>query len=799
MKLKNLVSLVFLSNILFSSASTSQSVDNSSSYQSTVNQYCVTCHNDALRTAGLSLQGVSFEDVSQGTEILEMVLRKLKSKSMPPSGMPRPDDATYIAFADYLQSALDSHAEMNPNPARASIRRLNRTEYINAVRDLLAVEISDDSILPTDDTMYGFDNIGDVLTLSPLLAEQYISAARKVRRQALSEPEMQPVFDIYTVSGYLMQEERMGDDMPFGSQGGVTVNHYFPMDGEYVVQVRLQRNSREYIRGLTEPHQFDLRLDGERIKQITIGGELHGKSAGIFSSGSSGDVKQEHYERTADQALETRFTAKAGQRKLTVTFIKERTIPDEPLYPRHTLYDYAQYKGGVPAIHTVAVGGPYNAKGISQTASREKILTCTPARNEDETCARQILTNLAHRAYRRPPIDLEIEDLMGFYRQGRNSGFEQGIGLAIERMLAGPEFLFLVEKQPESVKPGQIFPLSDLELATKLAFFLWSTIPDDELLALAESGKLSEPAILEQQINRMLKDSRSVALVDNFASQWLHLGNLNAAAPNGDLFPYVDDNLLQAFMQETELFFDYSLSNDRPLLELLDADYTFANDRLASHYGIPDIYGSHFRKVILPDSTRGGLLGQGSILTLTSYPNRTAPTIRGKWILENILGAPPPAPPANIPALREKNEEGKVLNMRQQMEQHRANPICASCHKVMDPLGFALENYDAIGNWRTMDAASGTPIDTSGILPDGTEFNGLHGLRKALLEKRQEDFILTTVEKLLTYALGRGVDYHDAPVMRDIMHQSAPNEHRLSSIIKAIVESTPFQMRRATQ
>jgi mono/diheme cytochrome c family protein len=784
-KLTNLVSLVSVSMILFSSASTSQTAGNSSHYQSTINQYCVTCHNDALSTAGLSLQGLDLEDVSQSAEILEKVLRKLKAKSMPPSGMPRPDDATYISFANYLQSALDSHAEMNPNPARASIRRLNRTEYINAVRDLLAVEISDDSILPTDDTMYGFDNIGDVLTLSPLLAEQYISAARKVRRQALSEPEMQPVFDIYTVSGYLMQEERMGDDMPFGSQGGVTVNHYFPMDGEYVVQVRLQRNSREYIRGMTEPHQFDLRLDGERIKQITIGGEIHGESAGIFSSGSSGDVKQEHYERTADQALEARFTAKAGQRKLTVTFIKERTIPDEPLYPQHTLYDYAQYKGGVPAVHTVAVGGPYNAKGISQTASREKILICSPARNDDETCARQILTNLAHRAYRRPPIDLEIEDLMGFYQQGRNSGFEQGIGLAIERMLAGPEFLFLVEKQPESVTPGAIFPISDLELATKVAFFLWSTIPDDELLALAEAGKLSDSGVLEQQINRMLKDPRSVALVDNFATQWLHLGNLNAAAPNGDLFPYIDDNLLQAFSKETKMFFDYILRNDRPLLELLDADYTFVNDRLASHYGIPDIYGSHFRKVTL--------------LTLTSYPNRTAPTIRGKWILENILGAPPPPPPADIPALREKNEEGKVLNMRQQMEQHRANPVCASCHKAMDPLGFALENYDAIGNWRTMDAASGTPIDTSGVLPDGTEFNGLDGLRKALLEKRQEDFILTTIEKLLTYALGRGIDYHDAPVMRDIMHQSAPNEYRLSSMIKAIVESTPFKTRRATQ
>lgn len=766
------------------------------SLQATVHSYCFGCHNDVLMTAGLSLQNADLRNVAGEAEIWEKVLRKLKVRTMPPAGIPRPDLATYDAFADYLETSLDKHASVHPHPGRPSIRRMNRTEYINALRDLLAVEINDDTILPSDDTMFGFDNIGDVLTLSPLLAEQYISAARKVRRQALGEPEMQPVFDIYTVSGYLMQTEWMGEDMPFGSRGGVSVNHHFPMDGEYVVQVRLQRNSREYIRGLTEPHQFDLRLDGKRITQITIGGEKHGKSAGIFSSGSSGDVEQEHYERTADDALEARFSAKAGTRKLTVTFLKETTIPEEPLYARHTLYDYAQYKGGDPAVHTVAVGGPYNARGVGQTASREKILTCRPARNDNEACARRILSGLARRAYRRPPTDLELEDLMRFYRQGQGGGFEQGIGLAIERMLAGPEFLFLVVEQPQEAEPGEIFSISDLELATQLSFFLWATIPDEELLGLAESGRLSRPEVLEQQVRRMLDDPRSDTLIQNFASQWLQLGKLNATAPNTDLFPYFDDNLKQAFRSETQLFFDYILRNDRPLLELLNADYTFVNNRLAVHYGIPDVYGSHFRKVALPDSSRGGLLGQGSVLTVTSYPNRTAPVIRGKWILENVLGAPPPPPPPNVPSLRAENDEGKVLNMRQQMEQHRANPVCASCHKVMDPLGFALENYDAVGKWRTVDSASNSAIDSSGTLPDGTPFTGLVELREVLIEKRQEDFILTTIEKLLTYALGREVEYHDAPVMRAIMRESAPDEHRLSSIIMAIVQSTPFQMRR---
>lgn len=765
-------------------------------YRATVNQYCVICHNDITLQAGFSLQQADLENVADHADVWEKVLRKLRSRAMPPSGVPRPDDATYDALANYLETALDQQADILPQPGRPSLRRLNRSEYMNSVRDLLGVDILDDTILPADDTMFGFDKIANVLTLSPLLAEQYISAARKVRRLALGDADAPPLFEIYSVSGYLMQTGWMGEDMPFGSRGGTSIDHHFSMDGEYVLQVSLHRNSREYIRGLTETHQFEVRLDGRKIKQIQIGGEKHGESAGIFSSGTSGDVEQEHYERTADKALEARFFAKAGTRKLTVTFLDEDTVPEEPLYPPHTLYDFAQYKGGVPAVHTVAVGGPFEANGIGNTASREKILVCRPKKNNDEACARQIISTLARRAYRRVPTGDELDELMVFYRQGKTQGFEQGIGLAIERMLAGPEFLFLVVQTPAAASSGDLFQISDLELATQLSLFLWSTIPDEELLQLAENGRLSRPAILEQQVRRMLDDPRSATLVDSFAAQWLHLGKLNVMQPNTDLFPYVDDNLLQDFRSETELFFDYILRNDRPLLELLNADYSFVNERLAAHYGIEGVYGDHFRKVQLPDPSRGGLLSQGSILTVTSYPNRTAPVIRGKWILDNILGAPPPPPPANVPGLRTENDEGKVLNMRQQMEQHRADPVCASCHKIMDPLGFALENYDAIGRWRKIDAASFTPIDASGTLPDGTPFVGPLELRQVLVEHRQEDFILTAIEKLLTYALGRGVDYHDAPVMRDIMRESAPDDYRLSSLIMAVVKSTPFTMRR---
>jgi len=769
-------------------------------YHDVISSNCLACHNDSLITAGLSLAGLDLHNIGSNAAIWEKVLRKLKARAMPPAGVPRPDEATYDAVAGYLEAALDYHAEINPRPGRPVVRRLNRTEYMNAIRDLLAVEFTQDSLLPPDDTVLGFDNIGSVLTLSPLLAEQYITAARKVRRQAIGEPEARPGFDYYTVSKDLLQEDRMNEDLPFGSRGGIAIQHHFPVNGEYVIQITLQRNYRDYIRGLTnKQHQLDIRLDGERISLFSIGGEKHGKSSVLFSTAAQGDVKQEEYERYADQALEVRFPALAGTRKVTVAFLKETTIPEEPLYPRHTLYDHTQFKGGVPGVRTVAIGGPFGAQTPGETSSRNKIFICRPAANEDVICAREILANLAYRAYRRQPANEELEELLEFYHRGELAGgFEAGIGLAIERILAGPEFLFVVERQPASVESGAVYRITDLELATRLSLFLWSSTPDEELLALAESGRLSEPLILEQQVQRMLSDSRSDALIDNFASQWLNLGKLNVATPDSEIFPYFEDNLREAFKTETRLFFEYIFRNNRPLLELIQADYTFLNERLARQYEIPDIYGNHFRKVSLTGHPRGGLLGHGSILTVTSYANRTAPTIRGKWVLENILSAPPPPPPANVPGLRDRDDDGKVLNMRERMEQHRSNPVCASCHKVMDPLGFALENYDGIGKWRTVDADSGSPIDASGSLPDGTAFTGPLELRQVLLQKRREDFVLTVIEKLLTYALGRETVHTDAPVMRTIMRETSADAYHLSSIIMAIINSSPFQTRRVS-
>ena len=768
-------------------------------FQGVINQYCVTCHNDQLKTAGLSLESINAGNIGEGAELWEKILRKIKVKTMPPAGMPRPDVATYEVFAKFLEAELDGHARNNPLPGRPAMRRINRTEYTNVIRDLLAVEIDEESLLPQDDSMYGFDNIGSVLTLSPVLTEQYIAAARKVRRQAIGEVDIQPLFEFYRVSDNSWQEDRMSEDLPFGSRGGLAIRHFFPVNGEYELQVRLQRNSRDYIRGLQDGiHQIDIRVDGDRIKLFTIGGEKRGKSSGIFSTASQGDIEQEIYERTADDALNVRFNLEAGYRQVTVAFLKDSSFDEGPLHPQHTSYDFSQYKGGDPGIRGVSIGGPFEPAGIGQTVSRNKIYICQPASLNDDDCAKSILTRIATGAFRRQVLPAELEELLGFFKRGQKEGsFDEGIGLAIERILAGPEFLFIIEEQPKSMAAGEIYAISDLELATKLSLFLWSSFPDDELQEIASAGKLKNSSVLNQQIKRMLDDPRSDALLTNFALQWLNLGRLNAAAPDTELFPYFNDNLRQAFRTETGMFLNYIIKEDRPLLELLDADYTFVNELLAEHYGIPDVHGSHFRKVKLADRSRGGLLGQGSVLTITSYANRTSPVIRGKWVLENILGSPPPPPPANVPGLRDKNDQGKVLSMRAQMEQHRANPVCASCHKVMDPIGFALENYDGIGKWRTIDAASGSDIDPSGALPDSTPFVGPTGLKEVILEKRSIDFVLTFVEKILTYALGREVDYRDAATIRSIIRKTEKDQHKISALITAIVESSPFQMRRA--
>jgi hypothetical protein len=763
-----------------------------------VNQYCVACHNDTLQTAGLSLQHLKTDNVGVDGAIWEKVLRKLKARTMPPSGMPRPDDTTYDSFGNYLESELNLYAQNNPYPGRPSMRRLNRTEYVNSIKELFSIDVDGETLLPPDDAMLGFDNIGQVLTLSPLLVESYLAAARKVRAQAIGDQNITPDFEYYTLPQALMQDDRMNEDLPFGSRGGIAVRHHFPMDGEYVIQVRLQRNYRDYIRGMTnKEHKLDVRLNDERLQLFTVGGKKHGRSSQLYSTSAQGHVAQEAYERYSDEALEVRFPAKAGEHMITAAFLQETFLQEGPLYPDLTMYDYTQFKGGNPGVRTVAIGGPYEVRGPGETASREKIFVCIPRSENDEACARQILENMARIAYRRPATSKEVNVLLDFYHQGHaRGGFEEGIGMATERMLAGPEFLFIAEKLRGGIKPGDIYQISDLEMASHLSFFLWSQIPDNELLSLAEEGKLKDPDVLEQQVRRMLADPRSRALVKNFAAQWLTLDKLNVAAPDIEIFPYFDENLRESFRTETELFIEHVMREERPLLELLTADYTFINERLAEHYEIPDVYGNHFRKVSLPDDSRGGLLGQGSILTVTSYANRTAPTIRGKWILQNILGAPPPPPPANVPGLKEKNNEGVILTMRERMEQHRANPVCASCHKVMDPLGFALENYDAIGKWRTTDSASAAPIDSTGALPDGTSFEGPVGLREVLMEKRTYDFIFTTVERLLTYALGREIVHTDAPVIRSIIEEASHQQYSIPSLILAVVNSTPYQMRR---
>jgi hypothetical protein len=764
-----------------------------------LNNYCVGCHNERVRTAELLLDKADVENISKEPEIWEKVVKKLRTGAMPPADMPRPDEATYDSLATYLEKALDRAAAANPNPGRPVPHRLNRVEYTNAVRDLLAVDIDGETLLPADDSRYGFDNIGDALTLSPALLERYLSAARKISRLAIGDPDISPVFESYNVPKYFAQDDRMNESLPFGSRGGIAVRHHFPLDGEYVIKIRLERNSRDYIRGLLdEPHQIDVRLDGTRLKLFTIGGENQGKSAPIFSNANLGDPEQEIYERTADDVLEVRFPAEAGPRLVGVAFLKETSVLEGRLKPRMTQDDLHNYKGGDPGVAGISIGGPYEAKGVGETPSRRKIFVCHPSSDqEEESCAEEILSTLARSAYRRPLAEKDVQTLLDFYQAGHSEGgFEAGIGKAIRRILVGPEFLFRIEVDPENVPPGTAYRISDLELASRLSFFLWSSLPDEQLLDLAERGRLQDPAVLEQEVQRLLDDSRSKALVSNFGGQWLYLRDLRSINPDLEVFPYFDDNLREAFRQETELFFESLLREDRSVLDLLSADYTFVNERLARHYGIPDVYGSHFRRVELKTEERRGLLGKGSILAVTSYANRTSPVLRGKWVLENILGTPPPPPPPNVPSLVVSAKDGKALSMREAMQQHRANPVCASCHKVMDPLGFALENFDGIGAWRTTDANA--PIDPSGVLPDGTPFEGPAGLQKVLVSKGEE-FVATTTEKLLTYALGRGVEPYDAPAIRSIIREAASSNYRWSSLILAIAKSTPFQMRRSRE
>jgi hypothetical protein len=753
-------------------------------YRILLNRYCVVCHNERAKTAGLMLDKMDLADVPAGAEVWEKVMRKLRSNAMPPQGMPRPDKAAVTDFVSWLETSIDSAAAIHPNPGRTLVHRLNRAEYTNAVRDLLAIDVDGSSLLPPDDSGYGFDNVADVLSVSPMLMERYVSAARKISRLAVGDATIRPATETYAVSKYLRQDDRLGEDFPFGSRGGIAVHYNFPVDGDYFVKIFLLRTYDGKIRGLFEPHELDVLLNGEKIKQFTAGGGAPGAGAGYLT----------RFESPMDGA-EVRFPAKAGPAVVAVTFAKEAFAPEGTPRPDYAVTSY-EYAGDVyvqPGVASIEIRGPYDVKGPGNSPSRKRIFVCRPKNNQDDDrCATQILSTLARRAYRRPVTMEDLDPLLAFYRSKRGN-FDVGIEMAIRRILVSPDFLFRTEQDPPNLVPGTSYRISDVELASRLSFFLWSSIPDDELLRAAERGELRKPGVLEREVRRMLADERSKALVNNFAGQWLYLRNIRLVSPDPTLFPEFSDNLRQSFAREMDLFLESQFREDHSVTDLLTADYTYLNEDLARHYGIANVYGPHFRRVALTDDARKGFLGKGAILTVTSYANRTSPVLRGKWLLENILGAPPTPPPPNVPALKENVAGGKALSVRERMEEHRANPVCASCHKVMDPLGFALENFDAIGRWRTVSEA-GTPVDASGTLVDGTKVDGPSSLREALLAHR-EDFVTTVTGKLLTYALGRGVEYYDAPAIREIVQQSAATDYRWSSTILGITKSAPFQMR----
>ena len=748
-------------------------------------RYCITCHNERLATAGLLLDRVDIARVDRDPAVWEKVVRKLRTGLMPPAGRPRPDAATYAALVAHLETALDRAAQAASNPGwPAQIHRLNRAEYANAVRDLLGLEVDGRALLPADDSGYGFDNIGDVLTVSPGLMARYLSAAARISRRAVGDPTLRPGTTLYKTSPLLLQEGRMSEDLPFGSRGGLAVRHHFPLDGDYLFRISLERPLNQPVAG--SGHQLEFRLDHGLVKLFDFdrsGNRRAGSGAGVGG------------------LLDVRIPVRAGTRLVSASFIGalDRSIPYDarPPHPPVASFQYSRVPIN-PIVFSIQVVGPYAGRTPadgSAARSRSAIFACAPAGPADETpCAREILSNLTRRAFRRPVTAADVDPLLASYQAGYEAGgFERGIQWALEALLVSPEFLFRVERHPPDVEPGTPYRLADVDLASRLSFFLWSSIPDDELLALAEAGRLNDPAVLERQVRRMLDDPRSRALTANFAGQWLFLRNLRTVAPNAVLFPTFDDNLREAFRRETELFFDSQVRADRSVLELLAADYTFLNDRLARHYGIPGVYGSHYRRVRYPDERRAGLLGHGSILTVTSHPNRTSPVVRGKWLLENLLGSPPP----DIPALVENDEGRAPATVRARMEQHRSNPACAACHAKMDPLGFALENFDAVGQWRSTDAEADAPIDASGALPDGRPFTTPAEFRQGLLaEPWASEFVGTVIEKLLTYAVGRGLDHHDAPAVRSIRREAGMADYRWSSIVLAIVRSAPFRMRR---
>jgi hypothetical protein len=761
-------------------------------HRAAVDKYCVTCHNSRVSgpatASGVVLDNADLNKVADNPELWEKVARKLRTGGMPPENQPRPDKATHDALVGFIESRLDRAATERPNPGRPSVHRLNRAEYANAIRDLLALEVDAAALLPPDDTADGFDNIADVLSLSPSLLESYLSASAKISALAVGSAKITASSETYKVRGDMSQVEHL-EGLPLGTRGGVSARHTFPLDGEYVIRVKLVETNLGTIRGLQDENQLEIAVGGQRVLLAPVGGYDDYMESGTNAT----NIVNALYTR-----LQARVPVRAGQRQVTAAFLKPASSLG-PIRMQNFLYSniVATDHLGLPHIEYMTVSGPFNAGEAGDTPSRQKVFACRPARPaEERACATTVLSKLARRAYRRPVTDSDMSGLLRFYDEGRKTGgFEAGIEMGLRAMLASPKFLFRVERDPAGTPAGRAYTLNDLELASRLSFFIWSSIPDEELLVLAESRRLRDPKTLAQQIQRMVADQKSQALVTNFAGQWLHIRNLRSATPDKNDFPHFDHTLKQAFERELELFVGSVIREKRSVLELLTADYTFVNERLALHYGIPNIFGSHFRRVSGIDETRRGLLGKGGILLVTSHADRTAPVVRGKWILDNLVGSPPPPPPPEVPALPEA-PAARPLTMRARMEQHRANPVCANCHKVMDPMGLALENFDAVGAWRTDDG--GLPLDTSGQLPDGTKIEGVIGLRETLL-KQPDVFVTTVAEKLLTYALGRGLEPEDMPAVRAIVRQSEKDGYRFTSLIEGVVSSTPFRMRRAEE
>ncbi len=801
----------FVASSLLVAITTSHAADNSFSaddMQQQVNSYCLSCHNDVLATADFSLQSIDFSQPGLHAAELEKVVKKLRAHMMPPAGMPRPAFETYAVMTNWLESELDAAWATNPNPGRVTpIHRMNRFEYNNTINDLLGLDVDIMELLPGDPTADGsFDNIAASLPFTTAHMERYMSVAREVTRLATGLPPLGPSIASYEIPLYMSQDWRQTEDMPFGSRGGVSVEHYFPVDGEYVIRVALETNYQDYIKGLGWAQLLEIRMDGRLLERFSIGGEAPGTPAPLSFSGTGepGSTDWEQYMLyQAGEGLEVRVPVSAGPHTITASYVRQQVEEEGIPQPRQG--------GRLPAndeaylayqkVHAVEIGGPYVASGNSnQSPSWRAIFSCYPdQRTEEMSCATEILNRLARKAYRRSITDDDTELLLGFFNSGREQGgsFDTGIQFALEYLLSDPEFLIRSYQQGESVAANENFRLQDSELASRLSFFLWSSLPDEELLQLAEQGRLSDPVIYEQQVRRLLADSRGITtLVEDFAAQWLNLRRLEEVNINTVLFPQYDVSLIEAFARESEMFVADSIRTDSSIMDLIGARHTYVNERLARHYGISDVYGSRFRRVEIPDTTqRGGLLAQGALLTVTSYPGRTSPVLRGKWLLDNMLGTPPPPPPPNVPILAEASSGDAPSSIRERLAQHRVDPVCSSCHVVIDPIGFALENFDVIGAWREFDEA-GNPVDPNGNYPGGVEFAGYADLRDWMLE-RPDQFAHTVTEKLMTYALGRRVEYYDQPVIRKIVREAAEQDYRWSAIVLGITNSAPFTMSRA--